>query len=163
MKKKTLFSMPLLLFLLFGIAAAPAFAGSNSNFSTHLSGNEEVPPVETRAQGQAIFMLSKDGQELHYKLIAANIENIRQAHIHLAPEGENGPVVAWLYPSGPPPTLIPGRFSGVLAEGVITEADLVGPLAGQPLSALIDVMEAGNTYVNIHTTQYPAGEIRGQI
>jgi hypothetical protein len=51
----------------------------------------------------------------------------------------------------------------VLATGTITAADLVGPLAGQPLSALVDAMEAGETYVNVHTSQFPAGEIRGQI
>jgi hypothetical protein len=85
------------------------------------------------------------------------------AHIHLAPAGENGPVVAWLYPSGPPPVLIEGRFSGVLAEGTITANSLIGLLAGQDLSALIEEFEKGNAYVNVHTTQHPAGEVRGQI
>jgi len=51
----------------------------------------------------------------------------------------------------------------LLAEGTITASDLVGPLAGQPLSALIEAMRAGNTYVNVHTVQFPAGEIAGQI
>jgi hypothetical protein len=75
----------------------------------------------------------------------------------------NGPVVAWLYPAAPPSVLIPGRFQGVLAAGVITEANLVGPLAGQTLGDLIERMEAGETYVNVHTLNYPAGEVRGQI
>jgi hypothetical protein len=56
-----------------------------------------------------------------------------------------------------------GRFDGILVEGNITQANLTGPLAGVPLSALIDNMMAGKTYVNVHTTQNPAGEIRGQI
>ncbi|OGD44427.1 CHRD domain protein [Candidatus Bathyarchaeota archaeon RBG_16_57_9] len=126
-------------------------------------GGQEVPPAATLAQGQAVFQLSKDGTMLHYTLIASNIENILQSHIHLAPAGVNGPVVVWLYPSSPPAVLIPGRFSGVLAEGTITADDLVGPLAGQPLSSLIDEITAGNAYVNVHTSQYPGGEIRGQI
>jgi len=163
MKGKLLVSLPVLLFLLLGIAAAPVLAVSNRNFATHLSGNEEVPPVETRAQGQAVFTLSKDGQTLYYKLIAANIENVMMSHIHLAAKGVNGPIVAWLYPSSPPMVLIPGRFNGLLAQGAITAANLVGPLAGMSLSDLIAAMEAGNAYVNIHTTQYPGGEIRGQI
>jgi hypothetical protein len=134
------------------------------NFRTHLTGNEEVPPVDTRAQGQAIFQLSKDGTELSFKLIVANIQNVTQAHIHLGAFGVNGPVVVWLYPAGPPAQLIPGRFQGVLAEGVITEATtLFGPLAGQSLSDLLDAIRAGNTYVNVHTSQFPPGEIRGQI
>jgi hypothetical protein len=133
------------------------------NFRAHLSGGEEVPSADTRAQGQAIFQLSSDGTELYYKLIVANIENVTQAHIHLAPRGVNGPVVAWLYPSGPPSQLIPGRFNGVLAEGVITDANLFGPLSTASLATLVEHILIGNTYVNVHTAQFPAGEVRGQI
>lgn len=140
-----------------------SLSSQNRNFRTHLSGGEEVPPVMTRAQGQAIFQLSKDGTELSYKLIVSNIENVTMAHIHLAPAGVNGPVVAWLYPDGPPPQLIAGRFSGVLAEGTITAANLVGPLLEASLDDLIEAMRAGDTYVNVHTSQYPPGEVRGQI
>lgn len=138
-------------------------AGTPHNFRTHMSGGEEVPANESRAQGEATFQLSPDGMELHYKLIVANIENVAQAHIHLAPAGTNGPVVAWLYPPGPPPVLIPGRTQGVLAEGMITDASLVGPLAGGTLEDLLAEMRAGNTYVNVHTSQLPGGEVRGQI
>ena len=133
------------------------------NFTAHLSGDQEVPPRETLAQGQAIFKLSKDGTKLSYKLIVANLENLHMAHIHLAPAGSNGGVVAWLYPSAPPAALIPGVTNGVLAEGVITSANLVGALLKHPLQDLIDQMVAGNAYVNVHTTLYPGGEIRGQI
>jgi hypothetical protein len=143
-----------------GAAAKPA---NQRNFVAPLSGAEEVPPVETRARGLATFQLSKDGSEIHYRLIVANIENVTQAHIHLAPAGVNGPVVVWLYPAAPPAQLIPGRFNGVLAVGSFTEADLVGPLAGNSLNDLIDEMLAGNTYVNVHTSQFPPGEVRGQI
>ena len=119
--------------------------------------------MDTLAQGQAIFQFNQAGDELHYKLIVANIENVRMSHIHMAPAGQNGSVVAWLYPDGPPPQLIPGRFDGVLATGMITSADLVGPLAGMTLDDLRAAMEAGNTYVNVHTVQNPGGEVRGQI
>ena len=134
------------------------------NFRTHLNGGNEVPAVETDAQGQAIFKVSSDGASIHYKLIVANIENVLMAHIHIAPAGQNGGVVVWLYPEdGPPPQLIEGRFQGVLAEGTITADKLTGDLAGASLDALIEKMRAGNTYVNVHTTQHPPGEIRGQI
>ncbi len=134
------------------------------NLRAHLTGDQEAPvPVETNATGQAIFKLSKDGTELHYKLIVANIENVHMAHIHMAPVGVSGGVVAWLYPDGPPPVMIPGRFSGVLAEGTLTTEDLVGALADYTLADLVEKMLAGETYVNVHTMQYPGGEIRGQI
>lgn len=160
--KKTFICALLVAILSLGLAV-PAMAAGGKNFIAHLSGGEEVPSVETLAQGQAIFKLNKTGDELSYRLIAANIEDVVQSHIHLAPAGVNGPVVVWLYPSAPPARLIPGRFDGVLAEGTITAADLVGPMAGQPLSVLLDAMNAGNTYVNVHTLANPGGEIRGQI
>jgi hypothetical protein len=159
--------MLLLILAVLGAAlfATAALAGQERNFVAPASGDQEVadPPVETLARGNAVFQVSKDGTEISYKLIVANIENVTMAHIHLAPAGVNGPVVVWLYPDSPPPQLIEGRFSGILAEGVITEADLVGPLAGASLQDLIDHMAAGNTYINVHTSQYPAGEVRGQI
>lgn len=145
------------------VVATTAALAATRNFRTHLAGEFEVPVRDTQAQGQAIFQLNKDGNELHYKLIVANIENVLQAHIHMAPAGQNGMIVAWLYPSAPPAQLIPGRFQGVLGEGIITEANLVGPLAGHPFSELIDAIESGNAYVNVHTTQFPPGEIRGNL
>jgi hypothetical protein len=71
--------------------------------------------------------------------------------------------VVWLRPAAPPAVLVPGRFDGVYVEGTITTSNLVGPLAGQPLSALLDAMRAGNTYVNVHSSAHAGGEIRGQI
>ena len=133
------------------------------NFRANLKGRHEVPPVDTRAQGEAIFKLSKDGSTLHYKLIVANIYNVFMAHIHWADASSNGPVVAWLYPGSPPASLIPGRTQGVLAQGTITASDLVGPLAGMTMADLVAEIEKGMTYVNVHTTQNAPGEIRGQI
>lgn len=148
---------------LFVTGALPLSANGPTNYRTHLTGDEEVPAVDTKAQGQAIFKLSADETELHYKLIVANIEDVLMAHIHLAPKGENGGIVVWLYPDSPPPQLIPGRFQGVLASGVITADNLVGSLAGQGMGALIAAFEAGNAYVNVHTTDHGGGEVRGQI
>ena len=88
---------------------------------------------------------------------------VTQAHIHMAAIGANGPVVAWLYPSAPPPVQLPGRTQGTLSEGSITAASLVGPLQGMTLADLVAAINAGNAYVNVHTTGIPGGEVRGQI
>jgi hypothetical protein len=133
------------------------------NFRTSLSGQQEVPPVDTSARGQATFRSSSDGTSLQFQLVVANIQNVTQAHIHLGESGVNGPVVAWLYPPAPPAQLISGGFQGVLSAGEIRTDDLVGPLGGQPLQTLLAQMAAGTAYVNVHTSQVPAGEIRGQI
>jgi hypothetical protein len=118
----------------------------------------EIPPL-----AEASFQKDKSGEEIHFTLKVHNLADITMAHLHLGlKEGMSTPVV-WLYPSSPPPKLIPGPFEGVLAQGTITAGDLVGPLRGQPLAALITEMEAGNTYVNIHTKEHPGGDICGQV
>jgi CHRD domain len=158
------------------LTGGTALAANTKNFGTHLHGDEEVPARQTRAQGQATFQVSEDGTAIHYKLNVANIENVTAAHIHLGAPGVNGGIVVFLYPNTTGPALPPdgGRIQGRIAEGTITAANLVGPLAGQPLSELIDAIDAGNTYVNVHTDDgvappntgsgdFPGGEIRGQL
>ena len=153
---------------------------NGGNFGTQVSPGEEVMPAgvvnTSNARGNAIFHLNEAGTELSYKLIVANIENVFQAHIHRADVGANGPVVVWLYPStAPAPGPVGGgRIQGVIADGTITGANLVGPLAGQPLSALVTLLKVGGGYVNVHTNDgiapintgpgdYPGGELRGQV
>ena len=159
-----------------GAANANANGG---NFGTPLSADEE-PPVavinESQARGNAIFQLNRDGTTMSYQLIVANIENVTQAHIHIAAAGVNGPIAVWLYPRTSPPANPPGggRIDGVIATGTFTAANFIGPLAGLPMSALLSQMSNGNTYVNVHTNDgvaptntgpgdFPGGEIRGQI
>jgi CHRD domain len=158
----TLVAVALLVVATVALAAPPA---QPRNFTAPLSGAEEVPSVDTRARGVGIFHLSADGTELSYRLIASNIENVMMAHIHCcAGPGANAGVAVWLYPEdGPPPEVIEGRHSGTLATGTITSADLVGDFAGMSLADLVDEIIAGNAYVNVHTTQNPGGEIRGQL
>ncbi len=141
--------------------SASADASGNGNFTAHLAARNEVqtPAVVSNAQGEAIFHVNDDGTTVSYKLIVANIKNVKFAHIHMAPAGTNGAIVAFLF-HGP---TISGRTEGVLAEGTITASDLVGPLAGHPLSDLVSAIEAGEAYANVHTNAHPAGEIRGQI
>lgn len=98
-----------------------------------------------------------DVQELYYRLYVRDIEDVTAAHIHVGQPGEDGDVVAFLF-SGD--TM--GEFNGQLAEGVITEADLIGPLTGD-MAGLVELLQSGGLYVNVHTVVNPAGEIRGQI
>jgi len=157
-KKLTLLVVAVALFVMVGTVAA----ANNRNFRAHLSG--EDAGAMTLGQGQAIFQFSRDGESLTYKLIVANIDNVTMAHIHLAPVGQvNGPPVLWLYPENPPAQLIPGTFNGILYERTVTAANLVGPLAGMTLEDLRAAIQEGRTYVNVHTSQYPPGEIRGQL
>jgi aldose sugar dehydrogenase len=140
-------------------------------FTTRLSGDEEVPPRDTQATGKVQLKLNKDGTELDYTINVSKIENVVSAHLHLGAAGMNGDVVATLFGPVAPDG---GRENGRLVRGTITAADLEGPLAGQSLSALIDRIEMGLIYVNVHTDDgtgeantgpgdFAAGEIRGQV
>jgi hypothetical protein len=141
----------------------PVFAASPShNFGAQMYGGGEVPPNDSKGRGSAIFRLSDDGTTLHYKLIVANIDNVTQSHIHLAPAGSNGPIVVFLF------GFVAGGVTenGVLAEGDITAANLIARPAigfGATMAELVAKMRTGGAYVNVHTVALPAGEIRDQI
>ena len=165
---------------------APLFAvggnrGGNGdvNLGTHLTGEEEVPPTNTQAQGQAIFRVNADGSAVDFRLIASNIDNVNQAHIHCGRPGQNGPVRMWLYPvigpTGTPTAPAGGPQNGVLASGTFDPRPVICPATavGENMP-LLDAMRAGLTYVNVHTSDgvdpantgpgdFPGGEIRGQL
>ena len=128
-------------------------------FTAELSGDDEVPPVDTNATGVATFQSNVN--TLTYQLGVTDLTNVTAAHIHRGEEGENGKVVANLLNT----TAMPAgqQQSGLLSQGTISASDLKGPLKGHPLSDLIDIMDNGTAYVNAHTMDFPLGEIRGQV
>jgi CHRD domain-containing protein len=154
---------------------------NGGNFGTPLTSAEEPVPAnvhESNARGNAIFHLNDAGTELEYKLIVANIDNVFQAHIHIAQPGVNGPIVVWLYPSTAPVAgpLGKGRIEGVIAEGTITAANVLSPtqLPGYNFARLLNDLRTGGAYVNVHTNDgiaptntgpgdFPGGEVRGQV
>jgi hypothetical protein len=133
---------------------APAWAGGN--FTAHLNGDNQVPPFDTQAQGQFIGKL-RSGDALSYKLNVANIMNIVAAHIHCAPEGANGPVGVTLFLGAPM------SVNGTLAQGPILAPDANNGCGWLDLVDVIDALESGDTYINVHTLQSLPGEIRGQV
>ncbi|HAM50125.1 MAG TPA: CHRD domain protein [Nitrospiraceae bacterium] len=147
-----------LIIVLLVIGLATTGLAAEKSFKAALSGSEVVPPVTTIAKGEATFELSKNGKKLSYKVMVSDIENVTAAHIHMAKMGENGPPVAMIKIK-----VKKGKVSGTLAKGTITSKDLMGSLAGKTVEDLVAQIEAGNTYLNVHTAQHPDGEIRGQI
>jgi hypothetical protein len=129
---------------------------TNVEYSTVLSGDQEVPPVNTQATGIADFSPSNDGDSIDYTITATDIEEVTAGHIHFGIESQNGPVVATLFEFDSPQ-------NEVSESGTINSDDLSGPLEGMQISDLVDAFNDGNTYANIHTQQNPNGEIRGQI
>lgn len=131
--------------------------GFQQEFSTTLSGQNEVPPVETEASGEATFVLTQNGEGIEYEVTVENIENVVAAHIHCGEPDENGPVGVTLYQGDPV------SEDGVLAEDEVTAPDDGNDCGWENLADVVDAMRDGSTYVNVHTEANPAGEIRGQI
>jgi CHRD domain len=122
--------------------------------TVNLTGNEEVPPVQTEATGVAEFTpMGMDS--IGYSVNATNIEGVTMGHIHQGAKGENGPVVVTLFNYDTP-------MNEVSENGTITADKLEGPMTGMQIPDLAAAGANGTLYVNIHTEQNPNGEIRGQ-
>jgi hypothetical protein len=112
-------------------------------FTANLSGADEVPPVATAAIGQATFIFDTDaGFGPHaFHLDFSGLSSAQTgAHIHMAAVGVNGPVIIPL-PLGSP------------VDNTVTLANV----------AEFGALSGGNLYVNVHSTNFPGGEIRGQL
>ncbi|GKS62657.1 hypothetical protein YTPLAS21_21150 [Candidatus Nitrosocosmicus sp.] len=136
---------------------APSTVFANVYFVTNMTGQEEVPPVDTQAVGEAI--LTQDlplNQTVHYFVNVTGIEGVSQGHIHSGAEGENGPIVVTLFNFDSPQ-------NEVLQYSNFTASNLEGPMQGKTMQDLIAAMKNGTTYINVHTEQNPNGEIRGQL
>ena len=150
--------------VLAAMAALPAAADTHflqASFDTQLSGDNEVPAVASDGSGYASITLSEDETSIGFRLYVSGLDDVVAAHIHVAAAGANGPVVASLFGPADPP--VPS--DGLLAEGTIAEADLVstpGTFDGT-MAQLVELIRSGEAYVNVHTTAYPDGEIRGQL
>jgi len=148
-----------LLLLAVALATPVVAVKQHTNYRAILRGSNQNPSVETNAHGVFIATLSPDGKSITFKLIVANMENVTMAHIHIGDSATNGPVVVFLFHTETPVA----RQDGILSQGTFTASDFKGPLMGQAFSALLNAIMNGDAYVNVHSTQHPAGEIRGQI
>ena len=149
---------------LMATVASTAWAGDKSGekFRARLSGDAEVPPVETDTSGD--FRLSYDDFDgiATFRIRLRDGMRVFMAHIHCAAEGLNGPIAVWL--AGRPPAGVAWDIDGKWIDNVtITDADVIPTDCGTTLADLIEAIEDGSAYVNVHTEAFPGGEVRGQI
>ena len=153
------------------VAGTAAVAGGGSQqLRASLDGYQEVPVVSTTGDGAFRATVTRSGDGFAYRLSYAALEgDVQQAHIHLGQPAVNGGISVFLCsnlgngPAGtqacPPP---PATVTGTIGAG-----DVIGPaaqgIAAGELGELLRAMRAGVTYANVHSTKFPAGEIRGQI
>ena len=133
-----------------------------------MTGDQEVPnPVDTTGKGRAVFIIDHENETVKYNVMATRIDEVTESHIHLAPAGQNGPPVAFLFDFDDEPLNIgsatEGTTRGFVSRGTITQDDLLGTVQGLTMADLIDALTSGGAYVNVHTLDFVPGEIRGQI
>jgi len=132
-------------------------------FSADLSGENEVPPINTA--GSATFHMDI-GSTITFSLTFSGLSAAPAvAHLHFAPTKVNGGVTIFLCGGGGQPAC-PAAASGTIT-GTITAANVVGPttqgIAPGDLDSALEAVRAGLAYANMHTVNFPGGEIRGQV
>lgn len=146
---------------IFGISSqfSNVMAQGSQKFKATLNGASEVPPVQTKASGDATFELKSDGKTMDYAINVKSIDKVLYAHIHEGKDSVNGPIVVTLFnPSSPT-----GKMDGQLVNGTFGASTFEGSLKGKPMSDLLDLIKNKQAYVNVHTVQNPPGEIRGTV
>ena len=133
------FKLAAVLALATGLGAAQANAAL-INFTVDLSGANEVPAGSGDPDGTGTAFLTFDdvANTVTWNIVVANLDTVILDHIHSAPAGVNGAVVI--------------DFGGVLAGGPLFDIDVAAVLANPT-----------NFYVNVHTSTFTGGAIRGQI
>jgi hypothetical protein len=136
-----------------------------------LSGYQEDPLVlSTTGNGQFVANVDGSGQAVTYELSYADLEgSVLQAHIHVGGRAQSGGISVFLCTNlgnGPVGTQACPAAPATIT-GTIVPASVIGP-AGQGITAgqfdeLVAAFREGKTYVNVHSTLYPGGEIRAQL
>lgn len=150
-------------------SAATARSGEDT-FRERLSGYEETPlALSTTGTGQARIEINDRADEIEFRLSYSDLEgDVLQAHIHFGAPAQSGGISAFLCTNvGGPAGTQPCPADPATVTGTITPANIIGP-AGQGIAPgefeeLVDAIRAGMAYVNVHSSLYTTGEIRGQI
>ena len=130
---------------------AAAGTGKVTLLAASLKGANEVPgPGDPDGRGRAFVRLA--GDRACFVLQWSGIGAPTASHIHQGAAGVAGPVVVPFFQPGTNAASLPGTLSAV-AGCVDVDADLAARIAANP----------SDWYVNIHTTEFPAGAIRGQL
>jgi hypothetical protein len=147
------------------------------SFKARLQSFHEVPAISSPAEGTFRARLNSDGTSLHYTLTFSGLTApVTQSHIHFGQKHTAGGIMVWLC-SGPtnvdPTKLAPTCPNEGTVEGDLTAANIVQPGAQPPalgqgiapgeFEEFLRALREDAGYVNVHTTNFPGGEIRGQV
>lgn len=144
----------LLCLALLGSVGGPASAVIWGFAVPVINGQQEVPPTNSQAYGTASFVIDDVTREMSgsMNLFDLPLGVIIGAHLHYGPVGVNGPV--WfdiLANQTPGSPQVNGNMITFIFRGTLVSA-----------ANIPDIIN-GDAYINVHTQQFPGGEIRGQV
>jgi hypothetical protein len=130
----------------------------------------QVPSVLSPAKGAFEAKVNQDGT-ISFALSYTNMSSpVVQAHIHFGAGRTNGGVIVFLCGGLKPACPASGTVTGTISANDVsvlpaTNGDSVIPQGINPadLGALLTAIRSGDTYINVHSTTFPSGEIRGQV
>jgi len=157
---------------------APSGGNSKVSFHADLVGEAEVPPLFSESYGSAVVF--GNDRSLSYRINVSSLDKATAAYLYAGDPTVNGQIIVSLFNSTKPT----GVVNGELAEGNISESNIIIPTgnltwtsvrnatgyttlpvsqSSSKLTSLIDLMNQNMTYINIHTTKFPEGELRGTL
>ncbi|MEU6073281.1 CHRD domain-containing protein [Micromonospora sp. NPDC047074] len=148
--------------------------GEKDTVRAKLSGYQEDPlTISTPGSGRFEAHIDERNKEIKWRLSYDDLNDVEQAHIHFGGRHQSGGVAVFLCSNikdgkgGAPKGVQSCPTAPAKIEGTVKPADVVGPadqgIEPGEFDELVDAIEAGVTYVNVHTKKYPTGEIRGQL
>lgn len=152
------------------VAQAQDWDNSRDFLKAELIPFNQVPSVFAQSHGRFIARVNEDNTisfRLSYEEMSSQVV---QAHIHFGASKTNGGVMVFLCGGAKPACPPSGTVNGTITASDVSvlpasNGDSVIPQGIQPgdFAALLAAVRSGNTYINVHTTNFPNGEIRGQV
>jgi hypothetical protein len=151
-------------------ASAEEFEAKFSGFQEVGALNAETGAILSNGTGKLTLNLDKKAQSINFTLTFSDLSSpVTQSHIHFGKEHVPGGVIVFFCTNlnnGPAGTQLCPAGGGTIT-GMFTPATVVGPAAQNipagDFDGLVSALESDTAYGNIHTTKFPAGEIRGQV
>ena len=110
-------------------------------FKAELSGANQPTPINSPGVGLASVSINDDWSLISWTLTVSGLNSITASHFHVGGAGESGGVI------------IP------ISQAFATETSGEAALSEENLKLIL----AERSYINVHTTANPGGEIRGQV
>jgi hypothetical protein len=151
------------------------YSASFSGFQEVGALNAETGAIFSPGTGNLTLSVDKGNQFINFQLTYSGFtNNVTQSHIHFGKRHVPGGIMVFFCvnpptnpPPAPAPTPQPCPLNGGTVTGTITASNVIGPTTQSVtpgnFNALLAALESHTAYGNIHTTAFPAGEIRGQI